>query len=400
MDMSSVAQSLRTHLGAEVVAVLHDTVASRLDDIAVELTRLYQAKIPIYEKFDPALIEHNTRSVLMLVADQLSEGSSELATDGLIEYARMLSEQGTPLGPVAHSIQLGARLIMGIVRDRALELGVSDADVAAVADIAWEWATEAASVVQALQQDLAIAGATRRADFLRLLITGAIAPALFAADAAALGIDPDHHYHLACTRGEETRTGSDVLTALRVHGSTADLPTIDALIDGQFVALLPRRPDRRHWPRAIGVGPAVELARARVSYEHAQRACQIAERHNINGIVDLGSLGPSPLLDQATEAATALDERHFAPLRQHGASGQEIAGTVSTYLELDRRVEDTARALHIHRNTVRYRLTRFTTLTGLDLDRTDDLVLAWWLLNRQQPPRTETSPEPTRDNDE
>ncbi|MFE7721735.1 helix-turn-helix domain-containing protein [Nocardia rhizosphaerihabitans] len=44
--------------------------------------------------------------------------------------------------------------------------------------------------------------------------------------------------------------------------------------------------------------------------------------------------------------------------------------------------------MYLHRNTVRNRLTRFAELTGLDLDRTDDLVVAWWLLHREHsPPR-------------
>ncbi|MET7774091.1 helix-turn-helix domain-containing protein [Nocardia sp. NPDC005366] len=36
----------------------------------------------------------------------------------------------------------------------------------------------------------------------------------------------------------------------------------------------------------------------------------------------------------------------------------------------------------VHRNTVRKRSTRFAEMTGLDLDRTDDLIVVWWLLNR------------------
>jgi DNA-binding PucR family transcriptional regulator len=32
---------------------------------------------------------------------------------------------------------------------------------------------------------------------------------------------------------------------------------------------------------------------------------------------------------------------------------------------------------------VRYRVHRFEELSGLDLSRTEDLVTAWWLLNRR-----------------
>jgi DNA-binding PucR family transcriptional regulator len=38
----------------------------------------------------------------------------------------------------------------------------------------------------------------------------------------------------------------------------------------------------------------------------------------------------------------------------------------------------------MHRDTVRYRVTRFRDITGLDLRRTDDPVTAWWLLKWRQ----------------
>jgi DNA-binding PucR family transcriptional regulator len=51
-------------------------------------------------------------------------------------------------------------------------------------------------------------------------------------------------------------------------------------------------------------------------------------------------------------------------------------------LEHDGDVRAAAAALHVHPNTVRYRSGRFAELTGLDIRRTEDLILTWWLLNR------------------
>ncbi|WP_406230244.1 helix-turn-helix domain-containing protein [Nocardia sp. NBC_01009] len=41
--------------------------------------------------------------------------------------------------------------------------------------------------------------------------------------------------------------------------------------------------------------------------------------------------------------------------------------------------------MYLHRNTIRNRLIRFSELIGLDLDRTDDLIVTWWLLTRARP---------------
>ncbi|WP_218720559.1 helix-turn-helix domain-containing protein [Nocardia sp. MH4] len=108
-------------------------------------------------------------------------------------------------------------------------------------------------------------------------------------------------------------------------------------------------------------------------------------RHGRSGLVDLGSLGPLPLLAEAEDIARLLADRHLAPLGNRSGA-EEILGTVATYRDCDQRIDDTAATLVLHRNTVRNRLTRFAELTGLDLGRTDDLIVAWWLLHRDSPP--------------
>ena len=60
-----------------------------------------------------------------------------------------------------------------------------------------------------------------------------------------------------------------------------------------------------------------------------------------------------------------------------------MARTVWTWLRCDQNVDEVATRMHIHRNTVRYRLTRFKELTELDLHRTDDLIVAWLSLGRR-----------------
>lgn len=380
--MHEAMQEIRTRLGETVIARVYQVLVTQLDDLAGELTSLYQSRIPVYAHFDPKVIRANTQLVLQMVSGQIRESSQELSTATLTDLSRTLYEQGIPLEPVAHSIQLGARRISEVIRGQAGQLGIASADLAAIQDLTWEWAIEASSVVQAVQQELAIAGATRRADFLRQLVAGTVSPARLSAECQGHQIALGHTYHVVCMWADNSRTGSDLLGALRLHGSLREVPVVDAVVDGLVIALLPRYPDIAGANRAIGIGPALLAAEASESFSQARWALEIAVRHQRTGLVDLASLGPLPLLDQAAAAGAALDVKYFGGLRSRGASGAEMLYTVGEYLARDRRVEDTAAALHIHRNTVRYRLARFTELTGLDLDLTDDLVIAWWLLGR------------------
>jgi purine catabolism regulator len=46
-------------------------------------------------------------------------------------------------------------------------------------------------------------------------------------------------------------------------------------------------------------------------------------------------------------------------------------------MERDRRSDDTAAALHIHPNTLAYRLRRFAEITGRDLSSTGSFAEVW-----------------------
>lgn len=372
---------------AGTVHALREAVVPQLDDLATELTALYQESIPVYEHFDPAVIRRNSRVVLGLVADQLGAETPALTTEGVLDLARELADQGTPLEPVAHSIQLGARHIVRLLRGPAHELGVPVDEVAAMQDAVWQWATDCAAVIHSVQREVAIAGATRRADFLRRLVAGDLTPTELAEQAARHRVSPDADYLVACTAPPANGSLSDVVTSLRVQAGTTTTPVVDAVVDDVLVALLPVRPERLRLPVAVGVGPALPLTQAQASYDQARRALAIALDHDLTGLLGLADLGALTLVHLADDAADLLDARHLAPLRRLGATGRDVLATVATYLAHDRRVDETGAQLHLHRNTVRYRLSRFAEVTGLDLDRTDDLVLAWWLLRRQEAAR-------------
>lgn len=368
------------------IAVLVDEVESRLDEIAADLTQLYRANIPVYDQVDENSIRRNTRTVLELAASSLREPVPGTSLSELADLARVWAQQQIPLELVAHSIQVGARRLVELMREGAEAHELPTTEINALQDLAWQWATAHAAAVHMVQQERAIALATRRSDFLRQLITGAIAPAALADEAPVHHLDLHHTYHVGCARWDESIATSDLAAALRTCGATAQLPVLDAVIDSTFVALLPQRPHLPRSTRAVGLGPGVLLSEAGRSYRHAFAAMTIAERHGRMGLVEVPDLGPLLLLGEPdNDTASMLDAKYLGPLRAQGPAGQEILMTVAAYLGHDRKVEETAKALFVHRNTIRYRLTRFAELAGLDTDKTEDMVLAWWLLNRASP---------------
>jgi DNA-binding PucR family transcriptional regulator len=61
-------------------------------------------------------------------------------------------------------------------------------------------------------------------------------------------------------------------------------------------------------------------------------------------------------------------EQALGPLLESDAqSGSDYVRTLDAYLSCDRHLERTAAALHVHPNTVRYRITKAQEKLGVDL---------------------------------
>lgn len=80
-------------------------------------------------------------------------------------------------------------------------------------------------------------------------------------------------------------------------------------------------------------------------------------------------------------ALRALVDHTVGPAARYDAQhGSALLRSVRTWMEQDRRTDAAARALHVHPNTLAYRLRRFETLTGRSLASTADLTEVWLAL--------------------
>ncbi|MEU1949999.1 helix-turn-helix domain-containing protein, partial [Streptomyces sp. NPDC020125] len=64
-------------------------------------------------------------------------------------------------------------------------------------------------------------------------------------------------------------------------------------------------------------------------------------------------------------------------LRNHDAQESLLLPSHRTTKERDRRTDEAAAALHVHPNTLAYRLRRFSELTGRDLSSTGAFAEVW-----------------------
>lgn len=132
---------------------------------------------------------------------------------------------------------------------------------------------------------------------------------------------------------------------------------------------------------SIGVsGPIEATGSLRIARQEAEWACARAEE--LGGVVVV--YGEDPIgrwLNTDHDVVSAMVEHVLGGIRRYDATtGSSLVDTLRVWLDSGRRLQETAKALHVHDNTVAYRLKRFESLTGRDLSRTADIAEIWLAL--------------------
>ena len=135
------------------------------------------------------------------------------------------------------------------------------------------------------------------------------------------------------------------------------------------------------WPLTVGIGGTCEAPRdiAR-SYAQARRSAEVALRFGRKGeVVTFEELGFYRLLFQIQDRGElrAFVEQVLGPLLAYDQKHRtDFVRTISSFLSNNNSLQATAKELYVHVNTAAYRLQRIQTITGLDLSKTEDCLLA------------------------
>jgi PucR family transcriptional regulator, purine catabolism regulatory protein len=155
---------------------------------------------------------------------------------------------------------------------------------------------------------------------------------------------------------------------------------------GAFVALLPHV-DRAVEILAEEVNPPVGLsdpvgrvARVTDACREAVWALQGAQPTG-KKIVRYGEDSASPFLPRNLDESRAIVRQILGPVLEYDAEHDApLVASLRTYLSHNRSLKATSEALHVHKQTVIYRMRRVEELTGRRLQRMEDVVNFWLAL--------------------
>ena len=276
--------------------------------------------------------------------------------------------EGRSLESLLGAYRLGARVAWRGLIDAGEAAGLPPATMYRVAEALFAYIDElsAASAEGHAQEQSRRAGereARRRRLLERLLATPGPAPEEVADMASAADWSPPARVAALAWAAED---GERV--ARRLPPDALVAPWEDAL-----VALLgdPEAPGledvltRALDDRGAALGPAVEVERAG---ESARRALATL-RLGVGGLRHARDLAPELLLAADPAVADDLATRRLAPLSELRPSARaRLTATLVAWLEHQGDVRATAEALHVHVQTVRYRLAQLREVFGDALD--------------------------------
>ena len=126
--------------------------------------------------------------------------------------------------------------------------------------------------------------------------------------------------------------------------------------------------------RAVVAGPATGLAAVPMLRQQIDRVLDAATREGdlIDEVTTVAASQTGVLLGEIvallSENPELIDRRVVELKRNDARTGSEFASSLRAYLDHFGDVRSAAESLHVHPNTLRYRIRRVQTLTGMDLD--------------------------------
>jgi hypothetical protein len=365
------------------VAAIGERLLDRIDALADELTGVIRAAEPFYDMGNAVPVEDlrgSVRDNLAYILNRLA-GRPSPGLDAPRATGRRRAEQGAPLPAILHSYRVAGTFIWAAILDdgRAND-GTAEALLPAAAEL-WSIIDElSGSVTDAYRDTLAErarSNAQTRNAMLDVLLRGDRADGtrlwesattlrlphqgtfvVVAARPARPGVE-------AIPRVEDILRARDIQSAWRVE--------IDAHIG--VVVLTQRNGIDRLCVHLTGLasGP-VGLSEVYHNLEHtptAQRQARLAAAAASAPDPVRYERVPIPILiASAPDAAGTVAQAILGPvLALPAAERDTLLDTLAAWFADDGATSATAARLHLHRNTVRYRLRRVEELTGRSLTR-------------------------------
>ncbi|WP_327640393.1 helix-turn-helix domain-containing protein [Kribbella sp. NBC_00482] len=347
------------------------------DDGVVEpILERVRSEIPSYATVERDQIIASIRRIRSRVCRTLAVGDVPPAGE-LWEAERATVERldaGVPIEDILSGFRITIWTIQRRLVDIATEYGVDGSDVVALTSLVWKlsdlFSARAAADYHQLGLAHAVADQRRRDEWLGGALAGELDTGQLERGYTVYRLRRDTAYRAFCTGPADQQAIERIQRLLfEQHGDSVLMtPSHDCLV-GMIEDVPSPVPGL-----LVAVGAPMSVERIATSYQSAQHVLAAAALHHTAGVHTVETLGWRLAVPGLEELGDLLRARYLQPLQDTRPFGEQIVEALRSYLTHERSIPLTAAALHVHVNTLRYRLGRFEELTGRSLQDTDTIV--------------------------
>ena len=220
------------------------------------------------------------------------------------------------------------------------------------------------------------------AETLAEMLRGVLDEAIVTRRLAVHGFPADANLLLAIVRPKDQAAEGDSVVDTLAQGG---FPQLVLRQEEELYVLIPGDQAARDALAATGTVVGASLPfRAGASLGVARREAQWAISRAVESGRDMVSYGDDRterwLTSESADLRALVDDVLRAVVDYDDAHGGDLLPTIRTWLEHDRHTDKAAEALHIHPNTLLYRVRRFEQITGRSLASTETLAETWLAL--------------------
>jgi hypothetical protein len=336
------------------------------DSVALDaVVRAARDKSPQVAGLPEGEVRRNVAAVLDSVGRAFAAASPPdfAAVDTL---ASDRAAQGVPLAALLCGFQAGrAHLLLKLTDQARSRLVAPETLIAALIELD-SYTTDLQNRIihtyRTMELDLARTGHSIRVQALRGLLHAE--PGASAADA---GLEQLKRYH--CVIADVT----DPREAARLEGA---FPAgTSGFVDGYLCCVTQRLPTSCQ--TLMVASPPRPPAQLAALYDTCRMALTSARSRGMRGLLRVTDLALPLAADTHPEIGALLAAELLCGLDPAKDFHRLLARTALTYLEYDRQATRTADALHVHPNTVKHRVRRFSELTTFSSRSLSD-AMRWW----------------------
>ncbi|MGH9000689.1 MAG: PucR family transcriptional regulator [Acidimicrobiia bacterium] len=372
----------------EEITPLLECLAARDEQVAagaiVALRKVLDSYRDVSDEALRASALRNSQTVRRTLSARKLPGEGALWEAAVAAEER--ARQGVAIGDVLAAYHVSLHQIREFLVDAATEADCSAAVTVEMIQLLWALSDAVglrlAMVHRSAEMEIARHDERQRAEFLRGLMFGSVGPAEIRRLGPAYGLAPDLRYVALRGRPSPGTSALELVAAVSSSARAGGHHVFVGVLEGDVVGVAQGIPAIGRCRATVGVGPPADLAAVEPSFATASRVLEVAERFGLPGVFSLEDLSLQVAVAAEEELGEVLVRRHLEPLDALGPRAAAVRETVACFVASGLNVKATAKALDVHQNTVRYRLSRFAELTGTHLEDPRTAFEVWWALQR------------------